>query len=307
MNFLSHLCLIFVCLLGACTPFREIQPEEIPDTFIETTVDNETVVMYQNQPYTSNFGGHENCNTLHFGGSYYPKVGKSFMLYLDVTKEGYIKRVTYVDAKDGSKNYNIADFDALETFQIRNFEYDQSKGEVYFEFEGTLFYGATPTSPTKYIKGKVQYKNLPSIACGFFPREFVSATPSPLLRITFGQARSNTDGTNAKYFNYTDNGYSMIIHCPQKLQNMPTGVYAYNTNTPFRITVQKYIGTPKYSTLYFRESEWISYDCEGEMSILQQVTGTFSHTVGKFSLRAKDENGNIVHNLPQVDFKIAHW
>jgi hypothetical protein len=138
------------------------------------------------------------------------------------------------------------------------------------------------------------------------PREFMSVTPSPLLRVTFGGANSNIDGSNAMYFNYTDNGYRMIIHSPQKLQNMPISAYTYNPSAPFRITVQKYIGTPKYSTLSFRESEWISYDCEGDIHILQQVAGTFPHTVGKFSLHAKDENGNIVHDLPQVDFKIAH-
>jgi hypothetical protein len=230
----------------------------------------------------------------------------SFRIEFQITKQGFIKQIRFWDYQNDNKNYYEADFNILRAFKVQNFSYNEVTRNLYFEFEGLLYQHYYPESfaKSKYLKGKVVFEGIETIPCSFFPDEITSAMPSNLLRINNRIVWSNS--TQVQYIYFTDNGYMLVIHNTKKFNEIAVGTYIYTNSTPLKITLHQYKDILKCSPIpILKNEEWTHYDCEGEITILQHGVSPFAHSIGTFSLQAKDSNRNVIHTLPAVSFKIA--
>jgi hypothetical protein len=296
--------IIFVFIWVSCSCTKEsVEPDTA--SFIELAVDGGSTVRLNYSKNTNNGAySNENCGKFFITASF---DAPPFRFSLEVTKQGHIQKLMYTDFQL-TKSYYEADFNILRAFQIKNFSYDEGKRNLYFEFEGYVYehYYPEPRAKAKHLKGKVNFENMETVPCSFFPDEIAPTTPTPLLRINNRIAW--TDGSTVQYRYFTDNGYMLVIHNPQKINEIPIGTYAYDNTKPTKITLHKYIGIVQTTILLpLKYEEWEHYDCEGNLNISQHNTTPFAHTAGSFNLRAKDMNGNMIYELPQVSFKIAPW
>jgi hypothetical protein len=289
------LIVLLVILLSSCSKNDE---ETISDkSFLQIQYNGKIINVTQDN--ANNFGMNENCNTIFGYMSFIDERQVKFVLDFELTKNGSLKRLLFVDYTNGN-HYSPSDFNSLKTFKIQNFK--NINGTITFDFEGILFRQDFPNQ-TIELKGKIVNEKTKDLPCSFSPAEFseiLLETPVNFIgKIVYEQAGKY------EYRFWSDNGFKLSIFSDKKLENLDIVNFNFSNNSNIRMELKKYIG-PIMATSYplFKEDEWISFNCSGNLNILKQNINPKRHTEGSFNITAKNNAGVIVHQITNATFKI---
>jgi hypothetical protein len=244
------------------------------------------------------FSGNENCDHIFINTSFHNKETEtSFLLDIDLTREGGIRQILFVNYADNNRHYRTSDFNASETFQIENYAYDVISGSLYFDFSGTL-YETNRELNTLQISGKVKMETLKSIDCSFIPwvvKADIDQTSYYAVQV-FGKRASE----KSEWISYSDSGFKITFLTAVEMKDLPIGVYKFTRNDLLNIvTIQNYTGISKATNANFLlGDEWATYEYEGEFFVEERLEGPNSYTKGTFSVKAyrNDELVYVVKN-----------
>ncbi len=82
--------------------------------------------------------GIENCDRISVGVMCQKSEKESFTIVFNLLKNGGLEKIRLVDYHTNNDFYETADFNSTGLMKITNFEYDEAKKYVHFEFNGEL-------------------------------------------------------------------------------------------------------------------------------------------------------------------------
>jgi hypothetical protein len=282
-----------------------------PINYINIIIGNESFVV-DNQ---IQIGSNENCNGIYVTGNYFTSTDSmGFRISFRLTKKGAIDNIRLNNYRESGKQYESADFNPIGNFSIKNFVYNQSTNYLYFEFEGDLvfvnsnLYTIDTPKPLKYIKGKVNIKNVKNTNCT--AALSVINFEIPTLKFSTVKTLSSYDtglSTNPYRFVFcSDNGNKILLKSTNDLWNLPLGQYDFSqTDIENRIDFEKYIGNVRATQLlWIRIIDWQVYQTSGNYTIQEHVIENGSKlTKGVFNLNVY-ENGNLIHSINNAKFEV---
>lgn len=262
--------------------------EPVPSQVLNFTINDKTVTFTD-----KDFSGNENCGYIFINTSALTdQYNSKFHLDIDLTTDGYIQDVLFVDYSDQNRYYRTADFNSSKVFFIKDFRFDPSDRSLYFEYTGTL-YEMNNSQSTKAISGKVQIDSLKEISCSYSPRQIkamINQTPFRQVALT-----GSSNSEESKWIAISDDGMMITFITARELRDMPPGTYTFTKDDRLdRIKIQKYIGPFKATDLkHLDNDEWENYQYEGELIIEGKEGIPDVRTNGKFNLRAFNDEGTV--------------
>jgi hypothetical protein len=82
--------------------------------------------------------GIENCDRISVGVMCQKSEKENFTIVFNLLKNGGLEKIRLVDYHTNNDFYETADFNSTGLMKITNFEYDEAKKYVHFEFNGEL-------------------------------------------------------------------------------------------------------------------------------------------------------------------------
>ena len=158
----ASLLLFFV--LYSCNK-DEIEREDIKSSF-EIKIDNDQFKFTNASVHAI-----ENCERLSVGVQSDKSAKENFTIVINLLKNGGIDDIRLFDYRFNSYPCETPDFNKDGLLTISNFEYDEVKKYLHFEYEGELikvetdFNSLDKNQPKKKIKGVVTINDIGSIKC----------------------------------------------------------------------------------------------------------------------------------------------
>jgi hypothetical protein len=299
---------IFSLLFFFCDK-DDIRKEEITSSF-EIKIDND-----QFKFTNGSVGAIENCERISVGVQSDKSAKENFTIVINLLKNGGIGNVQLFDYRFNNNPYETPDFKTDGLLTISNFEYDEAKKYLHFEYEGELlkvetdFNSLDKNQPRKKIKGVVTINNIKSVKCNTFISQLNFKT-NTLKFVTNRHLASYDSGLKLnpyQFFFYSDNGYRTIFRSNKDLWSLDKGAYAFDQNTlENRIDFEQYTGIFRATQLlWIRPQDWKNFQTSGSYTITEHViiNGT-KVTKGQMNLQVYD-NGLLIYNISNGTFEVT--
>jgi len=288
--------------------------DETIDKLIEQSID----LQVENEKFrieNESFVANENCNTI-FVSFIYDR-GKDlphFMFEFVLSKKGIIKKISYTRFGESSKSFDTADFNPNGLISIKNFEYDESKKYLHFEFSGELikvesnFASLDEPQKRKSISGQVTVNKLVSDECFAFLNELSFETDAFKFN-TFRTLARYTPSLKTNPYEFifnSDNGYRVVFKSKDDLWNLDKGTYTFDQNTiENRIDLVQYIGIFRATQLYYvRSQDWKNFQTSGSYTLNEHsIINGEKVTKGEINLRVYD-NGGLLYTINNGKFEV---
>jgi hypothetical protein len=307
--FLKIISVLFLFFLFSCNNDETIN--KVIEQSIDLQVENEKFRI-ENESFATN----EVCNSISVSFIYDKgKDNPHFMFELSITKKGVIRKISYTRFGESTNPFDSPDFNPSGLLSIKNFEYDETKKFLHFEFSGELievesnFASLDVPQKRKKISGEVTVNKVIDNPCDSFVND-LSFETNTLKFSTFRSSGSHIPSlaTNPYQFIFnSENGYRLYIKSNNDLWNLSKGTYTFDQNTiETRIDIEKYIGIFRASqTLYVRSQDFKKYQTSGSYTILEHVIINGAKvTKGIMNFQVFD-NGVLQHNITNAKFEVA--
>lgn len=304
INATSLLLLLFV---GSCDS-EEAKTEDIINS-LDIKIDNEQLKI-TNGRISSN----ESCDDLFVSCSYQNPKDAGFRIEFRLKKNGALRNITLFDYRNRNAHLESADFNPKGLMSITNFEYDESKKYLHFDFKGELLDQSysdelDANKKRKHIEGTITIEDVRNTKCtSFIPKlNFETTNLTFLSNINFASYDSGLKTNPYGFYFYSDNGYRAIIKSKVDLWNLEKGIYNFDQNSiENRIDFEQYIGIFRATQLlWIRDIDWKKHQTSGSYTILEHVIINGEKvTKGEMNLQAFD-NGVLKQNITNAKFEVA--
>lgn len=311
-NSYIYLLFLFFAFLSCSTPANDNIIVETPVVANTNTLELYVNGQKENEQLEIINASYFDCDTKSFSISVDSKVnGISSYFKLDVTRDGIVRHMDFVDKKTNlsSVNYSTPDYISSSSVQLTTFEFNELKRTVHLKFKATLYkesYNLYLPTQSILVEGELIINKLSIGGCGVHDSHI---NLDNNIKFDFiGNSYSGNNLNSMKYYDYSNNGYYISINnLNDFIYNKPLGTYTFGilSNTE-RIDFKKYIGTPKvYSYGYFLPSDWIDYQTSGSFIIEEksEMFGGQKFVRGKLTLQVF-EDGNLIHTFTDIPFAI---
>lgn len=293
MKFTGSFFLAILLLFAGCE-----EEEPAISQLLEVEIDGNTSIFI-NEDLSAN----ENCGRIFINASAVTnKFNSEFHISLDITRDGHIYSILFVDYADRNRHYRTANYNAANGFAIKDYSYSPQDKSVNFRFDGTLYEVDNPQN-TKRLRGKARLHHLYDHPCSYWPEVVKANINGAPFHAVKHSGSGTTSITNRTAF--SAEGYRISIVTARELKEMPVGTYRFTKeDAANRVMIEKYLGSPNanhYQPLW--EHEWESYDYEGVLHILEQTADPFPHTSGTFSFKAY-KNKKLEYEVTDGNFSL---
>jgi len=308
-RFLIKVIFLSVLLLFISCDKDDIEKEEITSSF-EIKIDND-----QFKFTNGSVGAIENCERISVGVQSDKSAEENFTIVINLLKNGGIGNVQLFDYRFNNNPYETPDFKTDGLLTVSNFEYDEAKKYLHFEYEGELlkvetdFNSLDKNQPRKKINGVVTINNIKSVKCNTFISQLNFKT-NTLKFVTNRPLASYDSGLKinpSQFFFYSDNGYRTIFRSNKDLWNLDEGTYTFDQNTiENRIDFEQYIGIFRATQLlWIRPQDWKKFQTSGSYTIKEHVIiNGLKVTRGDLNLQVYD-NGQLLHAVTKGTFEVT--
>lgn len=228
-----------------------------------------------------------------------------------IFKENNLYKVETTFAGDG-KNYRTADFIPANDLQIRNYSYNPTTRDLYFEFEGKLFEilsDANPSGGNINLKGKVDQKQIELRVenKGTQPIAKFNVGANSFYPVIYFSARSEESDHIFHHSFISNKGDRIRFAFDPFILNVPVLPITFSfdrESTTNRIDFYEFNSFSRSTMgMVIREEDWKKYNCSGSITVTEKFNeGSGSFTKGTFSLEVYDneqhylttENGTFV-------------
>jgi hypothetical protein len=301
----SILALIFVFFIS-CS-----KDEIVTDTIsksLDITIDNKNLKI-TNTSISSN----ENCNGLFVTCKYESPTDNGFRIQFSLNKNGAIKNITLVDYHNGNAQFESADFNPTGLITISNFNYDEAKKYLHFDFKGELVElniveKFDVDRKRKHIEGAITITDVKNTECTSFSSDlsFKTSNLNFSTSTTIAKHVLNLNTNPYQFYFYSDNGYRSIFKSKTDLWNLEKGTYTFDQNSlENRIDFEQYIGNFRATQLVFiRDIDWKKHQTTGSYTITEhQIINGLKVTKGEFNLQVFD-NEILTYDIKNAKFEV---
>lgn len=277
------------------------ESDELPNKsfqqLMEFNIENHSVTFTDEE-----FIGNENCSRIFLSASTASKKNDRFRVELDLTTDGHIREIFFVDYDDNNRHYRTSDFISSKSLTIDDFKFSSVDRSLDFTFEGVL-YEIGHQQNTKLVNGKVTIQNLTNVTCLQEPSKITAEINQQPFHQVDIVGRSNSSQT--EWVSISDDGMKLSVITATELRSMPIGKYTFTKNDLLnRVIIERYIGDQKATpTRLIQPEEWENFEYEGELIIEEQQSVPFPQTTGSFILKAY-KNNNVVVEVKKGKFSI---
>lgn len=275
---------------------------------LDITIDNENLKITN-----SSISSNENCNGLFASCKYENSKDMGFRIEFSLNKSGALRNITLFDYRNKNSQFESADFNPKGLMSISNFEYDETKKYLHFDFKGELLEQAysgelDADKKRKHIEGTINIKDVRNTECtSFIPQlNFETANLTFLSNIHFGSYDTSFKTNPYQFYFYSDNGYRAIFKSKSDFWNLEKGSYTFDQNSiENRIDFDKYIGNFRATQLLFvRDIDWKKLQTSGIYTITEhQIINGVKVTKGTFNLQVFD-SGILKYNITNAKFEV---
>ena len=297
---------LFIAFFISCSK-DEIETITISKS-LDITIDNENFKI-TNSLISSN----ENCNGLFANCTYENSKDIGFRIEFSFNKSGALRNITLIDYGNKNTQFESADFNPKGLMSISNFEYDESKKYLHFDFKGELLQQAYSNEldtdkKRKHIEGTVNIKDVKNTECTSFTPQlnFETTNLKFLSNIYFGTYNPNLNINPYQNYLYSDNGYRTIFKSKVDLWNQEKGTYVFDQNSiENKIDFEQYTGIFRATQLFVRDTDWKKYQTNGSYTITDhQFINGQKVTKGEFNLQVFD-NGILKYDIKNAKFEVV--
>lgn len=301
----------FILVLTGCGPETKIKNEEQKAKGpLEVIIENEAYNFYQ-----KNVGVYITENDEIRVLITYAETDVPLMSYAVgfIFKNNNLSEVIMAYIKNG-KTYHTADFNLTDNFHIKNYKYDPTTRDLYFEYEGKLFERLSEVNlnaSSITIKGKIDQKNIEKRTESVFHPQIAtfSYQNSTFYPVIYLPSRGK-DGEWVFHHDFiTNSGDRIRFSFDQFTVNSPLLPKQYTfdeKSAKDNITFYKFDGKPRATVYYIiRDEDWIKYSCSGTFTIAEHFAIADYHiTKGTFTLQVYDNNNNPLFKTEDGKFVI---
>ncbi|HLS29481.1 MAG TPA: hypothetical protein VK021_01350 [Flavobacteriaceae bacterium] len=290
----------FLWLTGCSTDDTALEPQV--ENKLEINIDQSEYISINEEVY-----GNENCEKLYVNANYYDQNEINFSIYFTISKDGNLLRVRYDEKpQSGSeitKNFLTPNFNPLSTFNISNFHYNSTTGEVKFNFSGKVFYD-NDNEIARNISGKYRVNTLINTECSV-PNTGLYYDSEDLKLVSYSiDITKHINHTQTHKF-FSNNGFAIYLHVAQDLWFYPLGEITINeNNSTDSVAFKQAIGPIIADQVQnINDQEWKDYETSGKIIIENKYIEKNKKMIsGKLNLLIKD-NGQEVYSLNGIEFK----
>jgi|GEM_PF-3517358 len=214
----------------------------------------------------------------------------SLAFNLSLDKNGNLLGLWYKDHTHPNNEFYSPYFTPISTLSVENFQFIENQ-ILKLKVSGQIFkktYTLLAEPEAVHIEAEIEIKEFHKCICASFFSKLISNN-----NLIFHGVTKTQQGTDIRYFAYTNNGYQIeFANFNKSLGDMPLGIYYFDENsTSHRIDFRKFIGVPRVFVYSIIPQEWLKYDTSGYFEILerQQINGEIVTKV-RFNLIAKHNN-----------------
>lgn len=279
------------------------------DTAHQLMIESKLEINIDGTDYTSNemVYGNENCQKVYVKANYFKEDEESFSIEFAISKDGNLLGVKYEERPiSGSgirKLFLTPNFNPLSTFNISNFIYNPTTGEVSFNFNGTVFY-ENDNEIVRNIYGKYKVHTLRNVDCTVPDTGiYYDGEDIKLFSYTHDISRYNNQAQEHRFF--SNNGFAIYLHTAKDLSLYPSHEIIFNENDPIdRVDFKEVIGPIIADQLWnVDDLEWKNYETSGKIIIENTYIEKGQNMIsGKLNLLVKD-HGQVVYTLNDIEFK----
>ena len=301
--------LLLFLFIASCER-EEVLKEEVVNS-LNIKIDNEQLNLIN-----SRIGSNESCESLFFSCSYQNNKNPGFRIEFSLLKNGTLKNITLFDYRNQNAHFESADFNPKGLMTISNFNYDETKKYLHFDFKGYLleqsYYDELDIDKKrKYIEGSVTSNNVRTTECPytFTNMNFKGTALSFFTAFHFGEYDPKLLNNPYQMYFYTDNGFRALIKSKIKLPNLAVGTYKFDQNTiENRIDFDQYVGIFRATQLlWIRDIDWKKYQTAGSYTILEHTTINGEKvTRGEMNLQVYNK-GALIHNITNGKFVVTDF
>lgn len=280
------------------------------DTVLNPVIESKMEINVDGIEYTSineEVYGSENCQKLYVNANYYKKNVINLSVYFTLSKDGNLLGVRYEERPiSGSgiiKIFLTPNFNPLSSFNISNFHYNPTTGEVSFNFNGTVFY-ENDNDVAKSISGKYKIHTLKNIECTVPDTGiYYDGEDIKLASYTHDITRYNNQAQEHRFF--SNNGFAIYLHLTKDLSLYPSGEIIFNENDTIDSVAFKQIIGPIIANQMqnCKDHEWKEYETSGNIQIENTYIEKGEKMVsGTLNILVKDHE-HVVYALNGIEFK----
>lgn len=296
--------ILSIFILYSCTNHEN--NEKIISSYVDVAFDS------KNFSIKNDFiGSNESCNSIFVRAQNQTSTDDYFTIDFRLTKLGALEKIM-LSSKSSGGIFSSADFNPTALISIKNFNYDETKKYLYFEFEGELiredssYENLDKTKEKKYIKGIVSIINVKNTNCTSTINDLNFQIENlKFLTNSVNSSYENTNLTNPYTFSfYSDNGYGIVFKLNENPSNLKKGIYNFNEKSiTNRIDFEKYIGNFRSTgLLWIRDTDWQKYITIGSFTILENFIINDQKVIkGEINLQIFD-NGILKYDIAKAEF-----
>lgn len=253
-------------------------------------------------------GAIEDCERLSVGVLIDQSYGH-FGIDFNLLKNGALVKASLVDYSmpNGDNDYETANFNEVATMKITNFEYDEAKNYVHFEYSGELLKINSVRNPDrifppKFIRGVITIANLDEYTCNTFLPTVQFVTPTIIFTgVKFNSSFDSSLSTNRfTHLMYSNNGNRIFFKLKDDFWSLEIGKpYSFDQKTiEHRIDLEQYIGSLRATQyLYNDQEDWKKFQTAGSFTILEhKIVNGKKVSLGEMNLQVYD-NGVLIHSV----------
>ncbi|SFE55307.1 hypothetical protein [Flavobacterium xueshanense] len=299
--------LLLFLVLYSCDK-DEIEKEDIKRSF-EIKIDNENLKVTN-----SSISSNESCNGVFASCRYDSSNNMGFRIEFRLNKNGALRNITLFDYRNKNMHFETADFNPKGLMTITNFEYDETKNYLHFNFKGELLEQSYSDAldvdkKRKHIEGTITIQDVRNTECTSFISDlnFETNTLNFLTNLPYSSFDSSLKTNPYQFFFYSDNGYRAIIKSKKDLWDLDKGTYTFDQNsTENRIDLEQYIGIFRATQLlWIRPVDWKKFQTSGSYIIKERlIINGLKVSRGEINTQVFD-NGVLLHTINNGTFEVT--
>ena len=299
--------LLLFLVLFSCDK-DDIKTEAINKS-LDITIDNENLKVTN-----SSISSNESCNGVFASCRYDSSNTLGFRIEFRLNKNGALRNITLFDYRNKNMHFETADFNPKGLMTITNFEYDETKNYLHFNFKGELLEQSYSDEldvdkKRKHIEGTITIQDVRNTECTSFISDLNFETNN--LKFSTNLPYSSFDSslkTNpCQFFFYSENGYRTIFKSKKDLWDLDIGTYTFDQNSiENRIDLEQYIGIFRATQLlWIRPIDWKKFQTAGSYIIKEHVIiNGLKVTRGEINMQVFD-NGVLLHTINNGTFEVT--
>jgi hypothetical protein len=297
--------LLLFLVLYSCDK-DEIEKEDIKRSF-EIKIDNENLKVTN-----SSISSNESCNGVFASCRYDSSNNMGFRIEFRLNKNGALRNITLFDYRNKNMHFETADFNPKGLMTITNFEYDETKNYLHFNFKGELLEQSYSDAldvdkKRKHIEGTITIQDVRNTECTSFISDlnFETNTLNFLTNLPYSSFDSSLKTNPYQFFFYSDNGYRALIKSKKDLWDLDKGTYTFDQNSPEnRVDLEQYVGIFRATQLlWLRPIDWKKFQTAGSYTIKEHVIiNGLKVTKGEINMQVYN-NGVLLHTINNGAFE----